>query len=166
MPLFGSPSTHFMAEHHAHVFSIIKDGNKDQTFTLRVTNQSSLAAHIRVALPFDGQNTSFLVFAVLPARQQIRAFETKSFTIKIKSDFKRAGLNDVSDLHNLLGLGLETDSLSSKPSRPYQQKGPTDQEIKTLIGLQVVDSDIQVVIPFRIHYKQSLRLSRSFNIIE
>lgn len=165
MPLFSSPSTQFMSSKHGHVFSIIKDGNKEQTFIFRVTNRSALDAYVRIAVPFNGKTTSFLIFSVLPVRQLIKAFDTKSFSIKIKVDLKKAGMSDVSDLLSRLGLSLDAeDSLSSKSSPRSPKKEPEDQEIRTLIALQVADSEVQVTIPFRIHYKTPVRYSKSFSL--
>ena len=164
-PFFVSPSTHYVPEHGRHVFSIIKDGNKEQTFTLRVTNKSAIEASVKIALPFNGKNDSFLIYSVLPVRQFIKAFETKSFTIKVKVDLKKAGMDDMHEINTLLGLDIERGPDSNlNATKQAPKRGQGDQEIKTLLSLQIADSEIQVVIPFRIHYKRASRLSKSCSL--
>lgn len=164
-PLFSSPSAHYMKEVKAHVFSIIKDGNVEQKFTLKVSNKSLLNAVVRVALPYNGINNSFLLYSVLPAKQVIKKNETKLFTIKIKIDMKKAGISKMDDIQSLLGMDLEDGKVGTpRISRFDSLMSSLDSDITTIMGLSILETSITIAIPVRIHYKPKKRVSKSMSI--
>lgn len=155
-----------MQEHGSHVFSIIKDGNIEQKYTLKVSNNSLLNAVVRVALPYNGVKDSFFLYHVLPAKQMIKKKETKVFTIKIKVDLKKAGESKVDDLQSLLCMDLGDNTLKSpKISRFDSLHSSMDSEITTILGLSVLETGIMIAIPVRVHYKPKKRMSKSMSLI-
>lgn len=142
-PCFTSPSTVALQGFNFNVFSIIKEGSKNQDYQLKIHNKSAIEANCRVSLPFDGHKF-FLLFSVLPARVIIAPDAIQVYTIKIKVDFKKSATVSLEDCID------ETGDLLQEPTVKHQ-----DQQINTLLGLEIVDTNVRIVFPVRIMYKQA-----------
>jgi len=128
-----------------HAYSIIKDGNAQQDYKLKIQNLSALDISCRVTIPYDGQNSSFLIYSVLPQKMQISKGEVKQFTIKVKIDMKKISGGN---------FCLE-DILEEVPINAPPNSANTDQQLNTLFNIHIIDTEIFVPIPVRVLYKNA-----------
>lgn len=144
-PKIVSPSTHFIPELGFKVYSIVKDGNKDQQYQLRIHNESPLDSNCKFQLPYNGENHSFLQYSILPSKVLIPRGENKLITIKVKVDLKKAGQNRLDDL---------MDELEMIPASPQPEVSEADIFVNTLLNIAILETEINIAIPVRILYKR------------
>lgn len=144
-PKIVSPSTHYLPELGFKVYSIVKDGNKDQQYQLRIHNESVLDSNCKFQLPYNGENSSFLQYSILPSKVLIPKGENKLITIKVKVDLKKAGQNRLDDL---------MDELEMTPPSPQPEVSESDMYVNTLLNIAILETDLNIAIPVRILYKR------------
>lgn len=152
--MISSPSTHNLTGFNFHVFSIVKEGTRNESYQLKVQNRSVIEAKCRIALPYDGHKL-FLQFSVLPSKITIGPNETKVFTINVKVDFKKTVVINMDDLIDEKGDIAEFSNLSKSPSPDMKQFLPQVQQLNTLFGIELVETSIRIPIPVRILYKEA-----------